>query len=180
MKLYSLSRFPNVNNVFFRSSDIYSKTFSASQLTRVASITTKRDLCQLIHLLALAIEFYTTRTGIATLFISPKNRWVCVCVGVTLCVCVYNVHRNTKDEVYIIFFCWLWILCLFSHGDKKVFSCQGLQLAVNWFWDKGLRDITVFVPLWRKEQPRPDAPITGTEPTAPSSRSDSVSSGQGK
>ncbi|XP_072218931.1 probable ribonuclease ZC3H12D [Leuresthes tenuis] len=47
-----------------------------------------------------------------------------------------------------------------SHGDKKVFSCQGLQLAVNWFWDKGLRDITVFVPLWRKELPRPDAPIT--------------------
>ncbi|XP_071334524.1 probable ribonuclease ZC3H12D [Trachinotus anak] len=47
-----------------------------------------------------------------------------------------------------------------SHGDKKVFSCQGLQLAVTWFWDKGLRDITVFVPLWRKEQPRPDAPIT--------------------
>ncbi|XP_029353026.1 endoribonuclease ZC3H12A [Echeneis naucrates] len=47
-----------------------------------------------------------------------------------------------------------------SHGNKKVFSCQGLQLAVNWFWDKGLRDITVFVPLWRKEQPRPDAPIT--------------------
>ncbi|XP_058468640.1 probable ribonuclease ZC3H12D [Solea solea] len=47
-----------------------------------------------------------------------------------------------------------------SHGDKKVFSCQGLQLAVNWFWDKGLRDITVFVPLWRKEQSRPDAPIT--------------------
>ncbi|CAK6968175.1 endoribonuclease ZC3H12A-like [Scomber scombrus] len=47
-----------------------------------------------------------------------------------------------------------------SHGDKKVFSCQGLQLAVNWFLDKGLRDITVFVPLWRKEQPRPEAPIT--------------------
>ncbi|XP_047429321.1 probable ribonuclease ZC3H12D isoform X2 [Mugil cephalus] len=47
-----------------------------------------------------------------------------------------------------------------SHGDKKGFSCQGLQLAVNWFWDKGMRDITVFVPLWRKEQPRPEAPIT--------------------
>ncbi|XP_071755346.1 endoribonuclease ZC3H12A-like [Centroberyx gerrardi] len=47
-----------------------------------------------------------------------------------------------------------------SHGDKKVFSCQGLHLAVRWFWDKGLRDITVFVPLWRKEQPRPEAPIT--------------------
>lgn len=47
-----------------------------------------------------------------------------------------------------------------SHGNKKVFSCQGLQLAVNWFWDKGMRDITVFVPLWRKEQPKPEAPIT--------------------
>ncbi|XP_057679507.1 endoribonuclease ZC3H12A-like [Corythoichthys intestinalis] len=47
-----------------------------------------------------------------------------------------------------------------SHGDKKVFSCQGLQMAVNWFWEKGLRDITVFIPLWRKEQPRPEAPIT--------------------
>ncbi|XP_061125461.1 endoribonuclease ZC3H12A-like isoform X1 [Syngnathus typhle] len=47
-----------------------------------------------------------------------------------------------------------------SHGDKKVFSCQGLQMAVNWFWEKGLRDITVFIPMWRKEQPRPEAPIT--------------------
>lgn len=47
-----------------------------------------------------------------------------------------------------------------SHGNKRVFSCQGLQLAVNWFWDKGLRNITVFVPLWRKEQPKPEAPIT--------------------
>ncbi|XP_051908029.1 ribonuclease ZC3H12A-like [Hippocampus zosterae] len=46
-----------------------------------------------------------------------------------------------------------------SHGDKKVFSCQGLQMAVNWFWEKGLRDITVFVPMWRKEHPRPEAPI---------------------
>uniref|UniRef100_A0A8C6VSD8 Zinc finger CCCH-type containing 12D n=2 Tax=Nothobranchius furzeri TaxID=105023 RepID=A0A8C6VSD8_NOTFU len=47
-----------------------------------------------------------------------------------------------------------------SHGDKKVFSCLGLQLAVDWFWDRGLRDITVFIPLWRKEHPRPEAPIT--------------------
>ncbi|KAM9798115.1 endoribonuclease ZC3H12A-like [Neosynchiropus ocellatus] len=47
-----------------------------------------------------------------------------------------------------------------SHGDKKVFSCRGLELAVNWFWQRGLRDIAVFIPLWRKEQPRPEAPIT--------------------
>ncbi|MBN3307117.1 ZC12B ribonuclease, partial [Amia calva] len=47
-----------------------------------------------------------------------------------------------------------------SHGDKQVFSCRGVQLAVQWFWDQGHRDITVFVPLWRKEQTRPEAPIT--------------------
>lgn len=51
-----------------------------------------------------------------------------------------------------------------SHGNKKVFSCRGLQLAVRWFWERGIRDITVFVPLWRKEQPRPEAPITGEIP----------------
>lgn len=74
-------------------------------------------------------------------------------------VCVWITCTETQKKKS--FFCWLWPLCLCSHGDKKVFSCQGLQLAVNWFWDKGLRDITVFVPLWRKEQPRPEAPITG-------------------
>nr|XP_028595048.1 endoribonuclease ZC3H12A [Podarcis muralis] len=47
-----------------------------------------------------------------------------------------------------------------SHGDKDVFSCQGIFLAVKWFLDRGHTDITVFVPSWRKEQPRPDVPIT--------------------
>ncbi|XP_058504566.1 ribonuclease ZC3H12A [Solea solea] len=47
-----------------------------------------------------------------------------------------------------------------SHGNKEVFSCRGIQLAVNYFLDRGHSTITVFVPSWRKEQPRPDAPIT--------------------
>ncbi|XP_077006375.1 endoribonuclease ZC3H12A isoform X2 [Tamandua tetradactyla] len=47
-----------------------------------------------------------------------------------------------------------------SHGNKEVFSCQGILLAVNWFLERGHTDITVFVPSWRKEQPRPDVPIT--------------------
>ncbi|KAM8766824.1 endoribonuclease ZC3H12A [Acanthopagrus schlegelii] len=47
-----------------------------------------------------------------------------------------------------------------SHGNKEVFSCLGIQLAVNFFLERGHSDITVFVPLWRKEQPRPDVPIT--------------------
>lgn len=47
-----------------------------------------------------------------------------------------------------------------SHGNKEVFSCRGIQLAVNFFLDRGHKSITVFVPTWRKEQPRPDAPLT--------------------
>ncbi|XP_009995003.1 PREDICTED: ribonuclease ZC3H12A [Chaetura pelagica] len=46
------------------------------------------------------------------------------------------------------------------HGNKEVFSCRGILLAVQWFWDRGHKDITVFVPSWRKEQPRPDVLIT--------------------
>uniref|UniRef100_A0A3Q2ZGR7 Zinc finger CCCH-type containing 12A n=2 Tax=Kryptolebias marmoratus TaxID=37003 RepID=A0A3Q2ZGR7_KRYMA len=47
-----------------------------------------------------------------------------------------------------------------SHGNKEVFSCLGIQLAVNFFLNRGHSDVTVFVPSWRKEQPRPDVPIT--------------------
>ncbi|XP_060948943.1 ribonuclease ZC3H12A [Limanda limanda] len=47
-----------------------------------------------------------------------------------------------------------------SHGNKEVFSCLGIQLSVNFFLDRGHTNVTVFVPLWRKEQPRPDVPIT--------------------
>ncbi|XP_071115361.1 probable ribonuclease ZC3H12C isoform X1 [Haliotis cracherodii] len=46
-----------------------------------------------------------------------------------------------------------------SHG-KDVFSCHGIQLAVDWFRQRGHENITVFVPQWRKETSRPDAPIT--------------------
>lgn len=49
----------------------------------------------------------------------------------------------------------------YSHGNKEVFSCQGIQLAVDWFLGRGHHDITVFVPAWRKEQSRPDALIAG-------------------
>ncbi|MEQ2177096.1 hypothetical protein GOODEAATRI_000246 [Goodea atripinnis] len=50
-----------------------------------------------------------------------------------------------------------------SHGNKEVFSCLGIQLAVNFFLDRGHSDVTVFVPSWRKEQPRPDVPITADQ-----------------
>ncbi|XP_068602713.1 probable ribonuclease ZC3H12C [Brachionichthys hirsutus] len=50
-----------------------------------------------------------------------------------------------------------------SHGNKEVFSCQGIQLAVDWFLERGHCNVTVFVPAWRKEQSRPDALITDQE-----------------
>lgn len=57
-------------------------------------------------------------------------------------------------QTHLFFFC--------SHGNKEAFSCQGIQLAVEWFLERGHHDITVFVPAWRKEQSRPDALITGS------------------
>ncbi|XP_071992881.1 endoribonuclease ZC3H12A [Engystomops pustulosus] len=47
-----------------------------------------------------------------------------------------------------------------SHGNKDVFSCRGILLAVNFFLERGHTDVTVFVPSFRKEQPRSDIPIT--------------------
>ncbi|XP_078618073.1 uncharacterized protein LOC144885812 [Branchiostoma floridae x Branchiostoma japonicum] len=46
-----------------------------------------------------------------------------------------------------------------SHGNKEVFSCKGIALAVDYFIKRGHRDITVFVPNWRKEASRPEQPI---------------------
>ncbi|KAF5288773.1 hypothetical protein FQA39_LY15264 [Lamprigera yunnana] len=46
-----------------------------------------------------------------------------------------------------------------SHGNKEIFSCRGIKICVDWFKTRGHKDITVFVPKWRKEAPRPDNPI---------------------
>ena len=48
-----------------------------------------------------------------------------------------------------------------SHGNKEVFSCMGIWICVRWFQMRGHSTITVFVPKWRKESSRPDAPIKG-------------------
>lgn len=50
-----------------------------------------------------------------------------------------------------------------SHGNKEIFSCRGIQLAVDWFRERGHQAITVFVPQWRKETSRIDAKITDQE-----------------
>lgn len=49
------------------------------------------------------------------------------------------------------------------HGNGRVFSCRGIQIVVDWFRQRGHEEITVFVPLWRKERPRGEYPITNQE-----------------
>ena len=46
------------------------------------------------------------------------------------------------------------------HGNGQVFSCKGIQLAVDYFKRRGHTKITVFVPEWRKEASTPDSPIS--------------------
>lgn len=50
-----------------------------------------------------------------------------------------------------------------SHGNKECFSCRGIKICVDWFRARGHSNITVFVPRWRKELSRPDAPIKDQE-----------------
>lgn len=50
-----------------------------------------------------------------------------------------------------------------SHGNKEIFSCRGIKICVDWFRSRGHREITVFVPKWRKESSRPDNPIADQE-----------------
>ncbi|CAG2161508.1 unnamed protein product [Oppiella nova] len=50
-----------------------------------------------------------------------------------------------------------------SHGNKVCFSCMGIKICVDWFQARGHREIIVFVPMWRKEMARPDAPIKDQE-----------------
>lgn len=72
-----------------------------------------------------------------------------------------QVSRMKRCQEFFFSLIWSSGSFLFSHGNKEVFSCLGIQLAVNFFLDRGHTDVKVFVPSWRKEQPRPDVPITG-------------------
>lgn len=39
-----------------------------------------------------------------------------------------------------------------AHGLNKFFSCRGIAIAVEYFWKLGNRNITVFVPQWRRSR----------------------------
>uniref|UniRef100_A0A8D2IU10 RNase NYN domain-containing protein n=1 Tax=Varanus komodoensis TaxID=61221 RepID=A0A8D2IU10_VARKO len=38
------------------------------------------------------------------------------------------------------------------HGLNQFFSCRGIALAVQYFWDRGHREVTVLVPAYRMEE----------------------------
>lgn len=57
-----------------------------------------------------------------------------------------------QQNISIVIFCY-------SHGNKEVFSCRGIEICVDWFRARGHKEITVFVPKWRKEASRPDNPV---------------------
>lgn len=50
------------------------------------------------------------------------------------------------------------LLFLTRHGLHRIFSCRGIAIAVEAFWRRGHREITVFVPQWRQKR---DPNITG-------------------
>jgi len=47
------------------------------------------------------------------------------------------------------------------HGNDSVFSCKGIQLCIDYFRQRGHKEITAFVPQWRTQTAiRPDYPIS--------------------
>jgi len=47
-----------------------------------------------------------------------------------------------------------------SHGNRGRFSCRGIKICVDFFRQRGHKEITVFVPMWRKETSKPETPTT--------------------
>uniref|UniRef100_A0A1I7ZDK4 RNase_Zc3h12a domain-containing protein n=1 Tax=Steinernema glaseri TaxID=37863 RepID=A0A1I7ZDK4_9BILA len=45
------------------------------------------------------------------------------------------------------------------HGQSLFFSCAGIRDCVNFFKDRGHKQVYVFVPSNRRETPRSDSPM---------------------
>lgn len=52
------------------------------------------------------------------------------------------------------------------HGLQHFFSCRGIAMAVQYFWNRGHREVTVFVPTWQLKKNRR---VRGELCTAPQS-----------
>lgn len=40
------------------------------------------------------------------------------------------------------------------HGLQHFFSCRGIAMAVQYFWNRGHREVTVFIPTWQLKKNR--------------------------
>lgn len=47
-------------------------------------------------------------------------------------------------------------MSVLSHGNQAVFSCRGIEIAVNWFLQRGHTKITAFLPQWRQRMVQND------------------------
>uniref|UniRef100_A0A0K0G188 C3H1-type domain-containing protein n=1 Tax=Strongyloides venezuelensis TaxID=75913 RepID=A0A0K0G188_STRVS len=47
-----------------------------------------------------------------------------------------------------------------TYGNKAVFACKGIRICVDYFLNRGHTEIICFVPSFRREQSRPDSPIS--------------------
>ena len=56
-------------------------------------------------------------------------------------------------------------ICIFScsHGNQQIFSCRGIKICLDWFLQRGHKDIYIFVPSWRKEAPNQENVISNQE-----------------
>lgn len=108
-------------HLFFQSAIIYSKNIFSLTINMSHLLYRWCEICasSLISGL-LQLCFYTSlRAGLATPFISWK---------IDECVCVYNVHRSTKEEVVFLltqFFC-----VFVAMGTRRCFRAR----ASSWQW----------------------------------------------
>ena len=67
--------------------------------------------------------------------------------------CLKNIESTS------VAFSLIWSILHFSHGNGKIFSCRGIEIAIEYFRKRGHEQITVFVPKLRTNKPRPQYPI---------------------
>lgn len=63
-------------------------------------------------------------------------------------------HKNKLNDYLLYLLTLYYQQCFCRHGHHRVFSCRGIALAVETFWRRGHREITVFVPQWRQKRDR--------------------------
>ena len=75
----------------------------------------------------------------------------------------HSTHRHGNGNFYYVFYTHTHTHSIHRHGNGNFYSCRGIQLAVDYFRKRGHKEITVFVPEWRKEASKPETPITEQE-----------------